>query len=183
MNWPNALTLFRIFLLPVFLIAVIYNRVGIALILFLLAAVTDLLDGLLARRLRQETKLGLYLDPVADKLLMTVAFVALTVKGWLPAWLAVLVVSRDLFIILGVAIVHFSGQKLNLAPTTWGKQTTVLQALFIIVALTAAASARGGFLLMPLAVLTGFATIFSGVHYVLHGLRAFPAGGGPGRLG
>ncbi len=172
MNWPNTLTLFRIFLLPVFLIAVIYDWTGTALILFLLAGTTDVLDGYLARRLRQETQLGLYLDPVADKLLMTVSFVALAIKGLLPAWLAVLVVTKDVFISLGVGIIHFSGQKAATAPTFWGKKTTFLQVCTIALALWAARFGNGSSALMVFVILTGLITVFSGFHYILHGIGA-----------
>ncbi|MEJ2700058.1 MAG: CDP-alcohol phosphatidyltransferase family protein, partial [Desulfuromonadales bacterium] len=102
MTLPNALTLLRILMVPALLIAVIYNRTAIALVLFLIAAATDLLDGFLARRLGQKTVLGTYLDPLADKLLMAVCFISLAVVRLLPAWLAVLAVSKDLFVSLGL---------------------------------------------------------------------------------
>ena len=132
------LTLFRILLVPAFLIAVIYDRLPLALLLFLAAGGTDLLDGFLARRLGQETVLGVYLDPVADKLLMTVSFVALAINGILPAWLAVLVVTKDLFVSIGIGILFFAGQPINAVPTLWGKQTTFLQIITVVFALFAA---------------------------------------------
>src|SRR6056297_586132 len=101
MNFPNALTLLRIFLVPGLLIAIIYDSHGIALSILVLAGLTDVLDGFLARRLNQKTRLGAFLDPLADKLLMTVSFIALAVRGLLPAWLAVLVVSRDFYLSVG----------------------------------------------------------------------------------
>ena len=112
MTYPNALTLLRIFLVPAFLIAVIYDRLAVALGFFLLAAATDLLDGFLARRLGQKTVLGTYLDPLADKLLMAVCFISLAAARLLPAWLAVLAVTKDLFVSLGVGILGLLGRRL-----------------------------------------------------------------------
>ena len=88
MNLPNLLSLLRIFMVAPFLIAVIYDRHGLALVIFVVAGFTDFLDGYLARRLQQKSVLGTFLDPLGDKLLSTVAFIALSVQGLLPAWLA-----------------------------------------------------------------------------------------------
>jgi len=174
-NIPNALTLFRIFLVPAFLIALIEDEILIALLIFLCAGVTDLLDGFFARCFAQETRLGLYLDPVADKLLMTVSFVSLAIKGIFPPWLAVLVVTKDLFVSIGVGILYFAGQSVNTVPTLWGKQTTFLQILTVIAALLATMDHFSIKYLMPLFILTAGVTAFSGCHYILSGLRSFPA--------
>ncbi len=174
MNLPNALTLLRLFLVPLFLIAVIYAEMVVALGLFVAAALTDLLDGYFARRLKQESLLGAYLDPVADKLLNAVAFVALAVNGWLPAWLAVLVLTRDLFIAIGVAVLYFSGQAVAAVPTRWGKQTTFLQMLTVGMALLWASGERPVAELFLIFALAGAFTVFSGVHYILSGVRRWP---------
>src|SRR5690606_39144242 len=100
-----------------FLVAVIYGSLAVALLLFSAAGITDYLDGLLARRYGHETVLGTFLDPVADKLLMTVSFISLALIGLLPPWLVVLAVSKDLFVVIGMAILYFSGQPVAAVPT------------------------------------------------------------------
>jgi cardiolipin synthase len=174
MNLPNALTLFRILLVPAFLIAVIYGWLAAALILFITAGITDLLDGVLARRYRHETILGSFLDPVADKLLMTVSFISLAVIGLLPPWLGVLAVSKDLFVVIGMAVLYFSGQPVAAVPTLWGKQTTFLQIVTLGLVLLFAVAEVDPRVLGPLFVLTGAVTAFSGLHYIISGLRSLP---------
>lgn len=180
MNVSNALTLFRIFLVPAFLIAVIYDRLTAALLLFVLAGLTDLLDGFLARRLRQQTVLGAFLDPLADKLLMTVSYISLAAEGMLPAWLAVIVVAKDLFVSLGVAILYFAGQSVAAVPTLWGKQTTFLQIVTVTVVLLLAIAGKQGLPLGLFYALTGLVTTFSGLHYILSGIRSLPPSGRAG---
>src|SRR5262245_9722751 len=107
----NQLTLLRMLLIPAFVILVIYGYFGWALLVFAVAGLTDALDGLIARRLGQKSKLGAWLDPMADKLLAVATFVVLTVPGLglanpIPVWLTVLIISRDVVIVLTVAIVN-----------------------------------------------------------------------------
>lgn len=175
MNVPNALTLLRILLVPVFLIAIVYGYLGVGLVIFVGAGFTDLLDGYWARRFGQESRLGRYLDPVADKLLMAVSFIALAGIGLLPAWLAILVVSRDLFLGIGTAILYFSGQGVDAAPSRWGKQTAFVQILTVALTLLSAIAGRGGQLLGPLYILVGTVTVFSGFHYIFSGISSLPA--------
>jgi cardiolipin synthase len=174
MNLSNALTLFRLVLVPAFLIALIYDRLVLALCIFLLAGVTDVLDGFTARYLKQQTVLGAYLDPLADKLLMTVSYISLAAVGLMPAWLAVVVVSKDLFISLGVGILYFSGQKVAAVPTLWGKQTTFLQIVTVALVLLLALQESEAADLGPLYWLTALVTAASGLHYVLRGVRSLP---------
>jgi cardiolipin synthase len=174
MNLPNALTLFRILLVPAFLVAVIYGWLATALVLFITAGITDLLDGVLARRYGHETILGSFLDPVADKLLMTVSFISLAVIGLLPPWLGVLAVSKDLFVVIGMAVLYFSGQPVAAVPTLWGKQTTFLQIVTLGLALLFAVAEIDPRALGPLFILTGAVTAFSGLHYIISGLRSLP---------
>ncbi|WP_298036945.1 CDP-alcohol phosphatidyltransferase family protein [uncultured Desulfuromonas sp.] len=170
MNIPNALTLLRLLLVPGFLIAVIYGRLPAALTLFVVAAITDFLDGLLARILGQETLLGAYLDPVADKLLCITAFVSLAAVGVLPAWLAVLVVAKDLYAALGALIVLFCNRPLPEGPSPWGKLATGLELLTAGIALLAVVVGAGGAFLPPLFALTGAMTAVAGLHYVVGGV-------------
>jgi cardiolipin synthase len=175
MNIPNALTLLRIFLVPLFLIAVIYGELPLAFGVFLSAALTDLLDGFFARRLGQETKLGLYLDPAADKLLIITCYLTLSFFGYLPPWLAVVVFFKDLFMIIGVALLGVLGAQLTVFPTLWGKQTTFLQLLTLGLVLCHQVFGTGGVLLLPLFVLTGILTAFSGGHYIVKRMRLLPS--------
>lgn len=175
MNVSNALTLFRLVLVPAFLIAVIYDRLALSLALFAVAGVTDALDGFAARRLGQQTVLGAYLDPVADKLLMTVSYVSLAAAGILPAWLAVIVVTKDLFVSLGVAVLYFAGRPVAAVPTLWGKQTTFLQIVTVGLALLLTLQGEVAPNLGLLFWLTALVTTASGLHYILRGIRSFPS--------
>lgn len=177
MNVPNALTLLRILLVPAFLIAVIEDAPLLAFALFAVAGLTDLLDGFLARRLKQKTVLGQYLDPLADKLLMTAAFVSLAARGYLPAWLAVLVVSKDVLVVLGLGVLYFTGHRALAEPSLLGKITTCLQAITAAIVLLMAA----GDGLAPgwLFFLTGGMTAMAGLLYILVGFHNLPGSGNP----
>ena len=139
MTIPNALTLLRILLVPVFGLLWLADHHLAALIVFLVAGGTDLLDGLLARTLNQRTRLGSLLDPAADKLTLLVAFLVGVSTGGVPAWLAALVIGRDLVLTLGVGIytlvVH--GAYRSWHPTRLGKYSTFYQLATIAAALLA----------------------------------------------
>ena len=177
LNVPNSLTLLRLFLVPLLTIAVIYREFELTLVLFLLAAVTDVLDCLLARWLNQLTLLGLYLDPAADKVLTLSCYLSLAFIGLLPAWLAVVVFFKDLFMILGAAIIFFCGWELKVEPSSWGKQTTFFQLLTIAVVLFLAVTGWPAPWLAWLFFITGLLTIFSGGHYIFRRLRTLPDDG------
>jgi cardiolipin synthase len=130
----NQLTLLRIILVPAFVLLVVYGHLGAALITFLVAGITDALDGLIARLASQRTSLGAWLDPMADKLLLVTTFIVLTVPGimmtnHLPLWLTVIVISRDVAIIGVVAIVNLAVGPRTFKPSFLGKSTT---AAFIV---------------------------------------------------
>jgi len=127
----NQLTFVRVLLVPVFALCILYDMPGWALFTFLAAGVTDLFDGLIARWSGQSTTLGAWLDPMADKLLLTTMFVMLTLPGLgldvrLPLWLTVLVLSRDIAIVLTVAVVNLAVAPRTFRPTLLGKATTVV---------------------------------------------------------
>jgi cardiolipin synthase len=127
----NQLTFVRILLVPVFALCMLYDMPGWALFTFLAAGVTDLFDGLIARWSGQSTTLGAWLDPMADKLLLATMFVMLTLPGLglvvrLPLWLTVLVLSRDIAIVLTVAVVNLAVAPRTFRPTLLGKATTVV---------------------------------------------------------
>src|SRR5437667_7911097 len=125
----NQLTLLRMFLIPAFVILVVYGHLGWALAVFVTAGITDGLDGLIARRSGQKTSLGAWLDPMADKLLLVSTFVVLTLPDLnltnrLPIWLTVLIISRDVVIVLTVAIVNLAIGKRTFQPSIFGKMAT-----------------------------------------------------------
>ena len=136
----NQLTILRMLLIPAFVILMIYDYHGWALVLFVSAGLTDMLDGLIARRTGQKTTLGAWLDPMADKLLLVTTFVMLTLPGLgqanrLPIWLTVLVISRDVAIVLTVAIINLALGKRTFRPSIFGKTATVVYILTCGVAL------------------------------------------------
>jgi cardiolipin synthase len=130
----NQLTILRIMLVPVFVLLVVYGYLGAALVTFAVAGATDALDGYLARSAGQRTSLGAWLDPMADKLLLTATFIVLTLPGipltnHLPLWLTVLLISRDIVIVGVVAIVNLAVGPRTFRPSLWGKLAT---ATFIV---------------------------------------------------
>ncbi len=175
MNIPNALSLLRILLVAPFLIAVIYRHFPLALALFIVAGLSDALDGYLARRLAQKSVLGTFLDPLGDRLLTTVAFIALGVQGLLPPWLAVIVVAKDLYVALGAGILHFTGNLPVAEPSFWGKLTTLLQLVTLGLVLLAAFAAVNGLLLAVFFAATGLVTAITCLHYILRGIQQFSA--------
>lgn len=133
----NQLTLLRIVLIPAFVVLMVYGYAGSALAVFAVAGLTDLLDGLIARRTGQRTSLGVWLDPMADKLLLVTTFIVLTLPGMpllnrLPIWLTVCVISRDIVIVGVVAIVNLAVGPRTFRPSLWGKAAT---AAFILTAM------------------------------------------------
>jgi len=130
----NQLTLLRMLLIPAFVLLVVYGYFGWALVTFVVAGVTDALDGLIARLAHQKTDLGAWLDPAADKLLLVSTFVVLTLPNLglvnrIPIWLTILIISRDVGIVLTVAIVNLALGPRTFKPTLLGKGAT---ALFIV---------------------------------------------------
>jgi len=138
----NQLTLLRLLLVPVFALCMLYGLPGWALVTFVVAGITDLFDGFIARQTGQLTTLGAWLDPMADKLLVATMFVMLTMPGLgivvrLPLWLTVLVLSRDIAIVLTVAIVNLAVARRTFKPTFLGKAATVVYVVTGVVTLYA----------------------------------------------
>src|SRR3954468_6700688 len=136
----NQLTLLRMLLIPFFAILGIYGYRGWALVVFFVAGVTDLFDGLIARMTGEKTTLGAWLDPMADKLLLVTMFVMLTVPGLgdpnrLPLWFTVLVISRDIAIVATVAVVNLAVGPRTFRPSIYGKIATALYVLTGVAAL------------------------------------------------
>ena len=135
MNIPNLLTLLRIILVPVIVILLIQGLFLKALIVFVVAALSDALDGFLARILHQQTALGAYLDPIADKALLASSFVTLSVLHIIPGWLTVIVISRDFIILLGISVLSIMSISVKIRPTFVSKITTALQLITVLMAL------------------------------------------------
>jgi cardiolipin synthase (CMP-forming) len=122
----------RLFILPFLVIAILDGNYPVAFGLLLLAGLTDALDGLLARWLKQKTTLGLYLDPIADKLLLSTLFIVLTHAGLIPRYVTVLVFSRDLGILLISTLLFATGTLRDFRPSLLGKLNTVVQILGVV---------------------------------------------------
>jgi cardiolipin synthase (CMP-forming) len=173
LNLPNFLTLVRIVAIPFFLVLLASHLYIDALAVFILGGVTDGLDGFLARRMNQKTSLGAYLDPIADKLLLTSSFIMLGMMGSLPPWLVVLVVSRDVVILAGFVFVSFMvHERFEVQPSLMGKLSTAFQLLTIAVVLVMLANTE---ILSPWAddvlfYVTSATTVISGVQYIYRGL-------------
>lgn len=168
----NHLTVLRMILVPVFILAMTYDRVDLALVAFVVAGLTDILDGFIARRFGQQTALGATLDPVADKLLLSSAFITLsfpTLSLPLPLWLTITVLSRDIFLIVGVVIVNLTLERRVFLPTLWGKATTFFQLALVAVTLVANWMGWTPPLYRELVWLTAALTIVSGLVYLARG--------------
>lgn len=173
LNLPNFLTLIRILTIPIFLEFLAYHLFWEALVVFAIGGFTDFLDGFVARRMNQQTALGAYLDPVADKLLVITSYIMLGTMEGIPMWLAVVVVIRDLLIVVGYGIIYvLVDQPMEVKPSLVGKWSTTFQLLTLAVALVLLHDPK----LLSARVLDGFvwltalATVTSGCQYLYRGL-------------
>lgn len=162
---PNLLTLVRIAIAPYIFFLMWTGVYSNALIWFGLAALTDALDGFLARRLSASSRMGALLDPLADKILLSGAFLVLALAGAVPRWLAVLVLGRDALLLAGGAVVLKARLLRDLAPSVWGKASTAVQMLYLIAVLA-------GLAVPALAYLTAALTAWSGADYAVRFFRA-----------
>jgi cardiolipin synthase len=168
---PNFITLLRLAALPFFLFSIAAGRLGIALVIFVAAGISDGIDGYLARRFNMKSALGAYLDPIADKLLMMSSYLFLAVPSFpaavkVPVWLAVMVVSRDLLLMTVALLLILTSDHRSFPPTWLGKVTTVTLILTVLFVLCANLWA------WPMAVVqiafgaAAVTTVLSGFHYV-----------------
>jgi cardiolipin synthase len=171
MNLPNILTLIRVLLIPVFVILVMNQSFGWALLIFALAGITDGADGLIARLTRQRTELGAYLDPIADKLLLSSAFITLAILELLPSWLTVIVIARDVIILIGILVMTLNHYEVKIDPSLMGKVTTTFQISTILLVLMTGYGPL--FELLSTIGLYGTTvfTILSGAQYIYIGAR------------
>jgi cardiolipin synthase len=167
---PNLITLARILLTPLFIIFLIQKRYQPATGIFILAGLSDLADGLIARRWRQKSPLGTFLDPLADKLLMGSSFITLSISHLIPSWLTVIVLSRDLVLVLGVMLFKLTNFPVVVHPSPAGKLSTTTQVATVLMVLVAQTWTVPPAWLEALFWLTGGFTAISGIHYVLQAL-------------
>lgn len=177
MTFANKVSIFRILSVPFFIATILYYQPTrdylrfVALAIFLLAIVSDALDGYLARVLQQKTKAGSILDPLADKVLLSSSFIFIHLKDNfpdginIPLWLVIIVISRDLLIFFGAAVIYIIRNELILSPSKWGKYTTFFQMLTILSVLVQ------NHLTGAIAIITAVFTILSGLDYLKKGLR------------
>ena len=174
---PNILTVFRMVLIPVFVSLLFYQRFVLALAVFVLAGLTDGLDGLLARRFDQKSQLGTILDPIADKLMLVTAFIVLSMRSVFPQpvpshlpvpfWVTVAVISRDVFILVGAAAINIVTGFRGFRPSWLGKVNTTVQIVGIGIIMLAASVPYGTGYYLPTLYATIFAfSVLSGAHYV-----------------
>jgi len=170
---PNILTFMRMGLIPVFVSLVYYGYSKWALAVFLIAGVSDGIDGFLARKFKQESELGTIIDPIADKLLMTVAFIILTLPNVLPPtrhlpipfWVTASVIGRDVLIITIAGAINIITGFRGFKPSFWGKVSTLVQVIGISLVMLAAVSGYSIFLPTTYFIIV-LLVVISGVHYV-----------------
>jgi cardiolipin synthase (CMP-forming) len=173
---PNLITLFRMALIPVFISLVFYGKFFLSLVTFMLAGLSDGIDGYLARNLNQKSQLGTILDPIADKLLLVTAFVVLSLPSIapqpaprhfpVPFWVTVAVISRDVFIVAGVAAINLVTGFRRFRPSLLGKINTCVQILSVVYILLAlSVPPLTGYLPTVYTIIFTF-TVVSGVHYI-----------------
>jgi cardiolipin synthase (CMP-forming) len=180
MTLPNLITLLRIAIIPWILILILRGSFGTALWLFLAAGLSDALDGHIARHFNQMSRLGSFLDPLADKLLLVGTFSALATIGMLPVWLAALVIARDLVILAGAAYWYFRVRMLEMEPTKLSKLNTGIMIMAVLLIIGEGAGiVRLDRLLNELYSVVVVGLLVSGGQYVViwsRRLRQFPQG-------
>jgi cardiolipin synthase len=171
LNIPNTLTLARIIIIPIFITTIVYRRYDLSLFLFISAALTDLLDGLIARLKNQRTMIGTFLDPLADKFLLVSSFVVLSIYDFIPKWITIVVISRDVIVVVGWFLLYIIFGLLKVEPSILGKITIWVQSFFIIHILLNINVNFVPDLNKILIYLTSVVTIGSGLEYIFKGLK------------
>lgn len=173
---PNIVTILRLIAVPIVVVLLLDNSLVAAFWLILAAGLSDGLDGFLAKRLQAVTRLGTFLDPVADKALLIAVFLSLTQMGILPGWIVCLVIMRDLLIIGGVLLTRFVDLDLNVEPIVVSKINTFLQIVLVMGSLGQAAFALDFLYLTPLLIYSvTLTTILSGTLYLARWTGGFGA--------
>jgi cardiolipin synthase len=180
----NLLTIARMVMIPLLVTLILSNHAGGALVVFIVAGLTDALDGLIARRWRQSSALGAFLDPTADKLLMTACFVILSIPdhpksipdfeiaNHMPIYLTIVTISRDVFIVMIALLIHLTSGVGTFAPSVLGKLTTATQIVMVgVVLLLNWLAEPAPVLVQALSWLTLALTVASGLHYIYRAAR------------
>ena len=175
LTFANKVTICRILIIPFFIVTIAYYTPDkdylrlLALGIFLLAVVTDIIDGYIARTQRQKTKAGAILDPLADKILLITAYITLAIFKMLPGWLAVLTISGDMIILLGVLVLFLNNYQFKVKPSLLSKATTCIQVVTILVVLLSGYMDIG-FIKNYLFWMVAIVTVSSGLQYIRKGL-------------
>lgn len=174
---PNALTFVRILLIAPFARALLVQEYRLALLIFAVASVTDGLDGFLARHFNWRSRFGAVVDPLADKALLITAYLVLTYTSVLPLWLFALIVGRDLLIVGGALVYHYSIGRFEMEPSIPGKLNTLVQIVVILGIIVILAGLPVQPIWLDIGIwLVAVSTVFSGGHYiVVWGKRAWRA--------
>jgi len=164
---PNQITLLRLGFLPLFLILIVYEHYRWALLILVLAGLSDGIDGLLARKLNQKSAIGAYLDPIADKLLLSSSFVILAMEKKIAWWLTIMILSRDILLLVVAAVIILISGYRPFPPSRLGKATTFFQIILVFAAVLAAAYANPMVIEMNrlLAYVVAALTVISGFDY------------------
>ncbi|MBF0347831.1 MAG: CDP-alcohol phosphatidyltransferase family protein [Magnetococcales bacterium] len=166
MNLPNFLSFLRIFLVPAFIWLVLNDHIHGALVLFVLAGITDALDGFIAEKFNQVTELGKFLDPLADKVLIASGFVTLTINGLIPLWITLIVMTRDLVIVAGAIVFQLLTGSLRMEPLSLSKVNTLMQIVFIAITMAEDLYPDLSSLKNTLLIIVSITTILSGIIYI-----------------
>jgi cardiolipin synthase (CMP-forming) len=172
LNIPNLITLGRILLVPIVVWAIASGTMWIAFVLFVVAGVSDAVDGFLAKRFGMSSELGAYLDPLADKALIVSIYLTLGIYGAIPRWLVILVVSRDILIVGGIMLSWLIGKPLKIRPLLVSKLNTAAQILFACVVLGSLGfDIKADMLTLVLMALVTALTLLSVAAYVAEWVR------------
>ncbi len=176
MTIPNLITSIRIILAPIFVIYLINDRFLPALVVFVIAGLSDGADGLVARLFNQKSSVGTYLDPLADKILLIAAFIVLAARDFIPPWLTVVVISRDVLILLGVLILFLNKTDVTIRPSILSKITTCLQLASVFIVLCRVYYQALAQVSEAVFLVTGLFTVSSGLHYMRYWFRMMGEG-------
>ena len=171
MNLPNFISLGRLFLTPLLIWLIMIGKLNTAFWVFLIAGMSDILDGLLARLLKDQTTIGRFLDPLADKVLLVALFLTLGVKGLIPAWLVILVVFRDVMILGGTLLLFVFDKQMTVKPIFISKINAFVQIFLVTSVLWQTAFEFVYPVINNLFLLTAATTVVSGVAYVIRWIR------------
>lgn len=169
-NIPNLITFVRIIIIPVFVTTLVYRRYNYALVLFMVAAISDMLDGLFARLTGQKTRFGAFLDPLADKSLLMTSFIFFTIYGWIPLWLTIIVISRDFIVVVGWVLLYLTSHTTKVEPSILGKAAIASQ-LILIAYILLSINIDIPFINLYYQALVAALTIISAIQYIYKGLK------------